>query len=69
MNNQMYGVLCESDGGLDAFGNPVGKQILMESTGDMSKSSAIDKASMLQASGRMGRVKIVRLEILDCEIV
>ncbi|MCP4985081.1 MAG: hypothetical protein GY928_03125 [Colwellia sp.] len=68
MDNQMYGVLCESDTGLDAFGNPKGKPILFESIGDMSKGQAIDHASKIQAHGKYGKVKIVRLEVLNVMI-
>lgn len=64
----MYGVLCESDRGIDAFGNPKGKPILFESIGDMGKGTAIDHASKLQSSGRYGKVKLVRIEVLDCII-
>jgi len=67
--NDLYGVLCESDMGLDAFGNPLGKQILMESTGSLTKNKAIDKASQLQSSGRYGRVKLVKIEIVEGVIV
>jgi len=64
----MYGVLCESDSGIDAFGNPKGRPILFENIGDMTKGAAIDQASKLQASGKYGKVKIVRLEVLDVMI-
>lgn len=64
----MYGVLCESEGGLDAFGNPIGKPILMECVGDgMSKHGAIARAQSLKASGTFGDVKVVRLEV--CEFI
>lgn len=65
MGNQMYGILCESDTGVDAFENPKGKPILFENIGDMDKGSAIDQASKIQAIGKYGKVKIVRLEICD----
>tara|TARA_R100000951_G_scaffold85972_2_gene73681 strand:- start:5361 stop:5570 length:210 start_codon:yes stop_codon:yes gene_type:complete len=65
MDNGMYGVLCESDCGIDAFGNPKGKPILFEAVGDMSKSTAIDQASKIQAHGNYGKVKIVRIEVCD----
>ena len=68
MDNQMYGVLCESDAGIDAFGNPKGKPILFENIGDMTKGAAIDQASKLQSNGKYGKVKIVRLEVLDVMI-
>lgn len=62
--NYMYGVMCESDSGLDAFGNPIGKPILFESVGEsMSKHKAISHAQMLKESGRYGDVKVVRLEV------
>lgn len=69
MNDEMYGVMVESDIGIDVFGNPKGKPMVFECCGDMSKSQAIDKASSLQISGRYGKVKIVRFEVLNCIIV
>ncbi len=69
MDNQMYGILCESDCGIDAFGNPKGKPILFENIGDMTKVQAIDQASKIQAHGKYGKVKIVKLEILNVIIV
>ena len=68
MDREIYGVLCESDVGLDAFGNALGEQILMESTGALSKSEAMDRASILQSTGRYGRVKLVRIVILNYTI-
>jgi len=65
----MYGILCESDCGIDAFGNPKGKPILFENIGDMTKVQAIDQASKIQAHGKYGKVKIVKLEILNVIIV
>jgi hypothetical protein len=66
--NYMYGVLCESESGLDAFGNPIGKPILMECVGDgMSKHGAIARAQSLKAIGTFGDVKVVRLEV--CEFI
>ena len=66
--NYMYGVMCESDLGLDAFGNPIGKPILMESVGEgLYKFQAIESAKQLKASGRYGSVKVVRLEV--CEYI
>tara|TARA_R110000851_G_scaffold104857_1_gene222803 strand:+ start:290 stop:496 length:207 start_codon:yes stop_codon:yes gene_type:complete len=64
----MYGVLCESDCGIDVFGNPKGRPILFENIGDMTKGQAIDQASKIQAHGKYGKVKIVKLEILDVMI-
>ncbi len=64
----MYGVLCESDMGLDAFGNPIGEPILLECVGEhLGKYKAIAKAQQLKASGQFGDVKVVRLEI--CEYI
>lgn len=66
--NYMYGVLCESESGLDAFGNPIGKPILLESVGEnMSKHRAIARAQELKSSGKFGDVKVVRLEV--CEYI
>lgn len=66
--NYMYGVLCESESGLDAFNNPIGKPILLESVGEsMSKHRAIARAQELKANGRFGDVKVVRLEV--CEYI
>ena len=65
MNNYMYAVLAESDCGVDAFGNPKGEPILFETIGDMTKEQAIDKASKMQSIGRYGRIKIVRVEVLN----
>jgi len=62
--NYMYGVMCESDSGLDAFGNPIGKPILFESIGEgMCQHNAISQAQMLKESGKYGDVKVVRLEV------
>lgn len=62
--NYMHGVLCESDLGLDAFGNPIGKPILMECVGEgLSKHEAIARAQELKAGGRFGDAKVVRLEV------
>ena len=62
--NYMYGVLCESEKGLDTFGNPIGKPILMESVGSgLSKYDAIARAKQLKSSGHFGDVKVVRLEV------
>ena len=64
--NYMYGILCESESGLDPFGNPIGKPILMESVGDgMCKHKTIARAQELKKSGRFGDVKVVRLEVCD----
>ena len=62
----LYGVLCESENGLDPFGNPMGRPILMESVGDMmTKSAAITRAENLMASGKYGCVKVVRLDVCN----
>lgn len=62
--NYMYGVLCESESGLDAFGNPIGKPILMEGVGEgLCQHKAIARAQQLKASGQYGDVKVVRLEL------
>ena len=59
----MFGVLCESDEGMDVFGNPKGKMILMESCGEMlDKHKAIARAQELKASGKFGDVKVVFLD-------
>lgn len=64
--NYMYGVICESDLGLDVFGNPIGKPILIESVGKgLNNLEAIKKATQLKASGRFGDVKVVRLEVCN----
>lgn len=64
----MYGVMCESDLGLDAFGNPIGKPILFENVGEgMCKHNAISQAQELKSRGRYGDVKVVRLEV--CEYI
>lgn len=62
----MYGVICESDLGLDVFGNPIGKPILMESVGEgLSNHDAIARAQQLKANGKFGDVKVVRLEVCN----
>ena len=62
--NYMYGVLCESDEGIDAFGNPIGKPILLEGTGSMlSRFEAEDIAKRQKEGGRFGDVKLVRLVV------
>lgn len=65
MDNQMYAVLVESDCGMDAFGNPKGKPMLFETIGNMDKCTAMDKASKIQAHGKYGKVKIVRIEVCN----
>lgn len=60
----MYGILCESEMGLDPFGNPIGKPILMEGVGkQLQQHQAIARAQELKRSGRFGDVKVVRLEV------
>lgn len=68
MFKEMYAVMVESDSGMDAFGNPKGRPMLFEAIGDMEKHTAIDQASKIQAHGKYGKVKIVRLEVLDLMI-
>jgi hypothetical protein len=64
--SDLYGVLCESENGLDPFGNPMGRPILMEGVGDMmTKSAAIIRAENLMTSGRYGSVKVVRLDVCN----
>ena len=64
--NDLYGVLCESENGLDAFSNPKGRQILMEGVGDMlDKQQAIIRAENLKDSGKYGDAKVVRLEVCN----
>ena len=65
MDNQMYAVLVESDSGIDAFGNPKGLPMLFETIGGMEKHKAMDQASKIQARGKYGKVKIVRIEVCD----
>jgi hypothetical protein len=66
MDNNMYVVIAESDSGLDCFGNPKGKPIIFEAIGEkMDKSSAIDFAKSVKASGNYGDVKVARLEICN----
>lgn len=66
--NYMYGVLCESELGLDAFGNPIGKPILIEGVGEgLSQHKAIARAQDFKRTGQFGDVKVVRLEI--CEYI
>jgi len=67
--NYMYAVICESDNGMDVFGNPIGKPILLESIGDdMSKSKAIERARKYNHSKMFGRAKVVRLEVCNYEV-
>jgi hypothetical protein len=68
MSHDMYVVIVESESGLDVFGNPKGKPMVFETIGDMDKNEAIDTASKLQASGRYGKVKIAKLDILNVMI-
>ena len=64
--NDLYGVLCESDCGIDPFGNPMGKPILFECIGEgMQKHAAIAQAERFKASGKFGDVKVVRLEVCN----
>ena len=61
----MYGVMVESDRGIDAFGNTKGQPMVFECIGDMDKGSAIDQASKIQAHGKYGKVKVVKFEVCD----
>lgn len=62
----MYAVLCESDEGLDAFGNPIGKPILLEAVGEqMQHSNALDRAQQMKESGQFGDVILVRIEVCE----
>ena len=66
MNNQSYAVLCESDLGLDEFGNPKGKPILLETIGkNLDREKAIQQAEILKAHGKYGDVKVVRLQVCN----
>lgn len=63
-NCKMFGILCESDIGLDAFGNPKGKPILMESVGDgLDYALTMDRAEAFRSAGKYGRVIVVELVI------
>ena len=65
-NRKMYGVLCESENGVDAFNNPKGKQILMESVGDMlNLHEATERAKEFHSSGRFGKAIVVELVIKE----
>ena len=65
----LYGVLCESDCGIDSLGNPTGKPMIFECTGEgMQKHKAIAKAESLKAAGKFGDVKVFRLEVCNCII-
>lgn len=67
--NYMYGVLCESESGLDAFGNPISRPILLECMGEqMNKSAAIDRAIKLNQSKQFGRALVVRFEVCNFEV-
>ena len=64
MNNKSYGVLCESELGVDEFRNPKGDRILMESVGrNLNLSEATERAKKVNSSGRYGKVAIVELII------
>lgn len=66
MNNKSYGVLCESENGLDEFNNPKGKRILMEGIGDnLDCFKAQEIANNLNKSKRFGRVILVELVPVD----
>ena len=62
MNNNSYGILCESESGLDEFGNAKGKRILMESIGEnLDIYRAQEQADTLRKSKRFGAVIVVEL--------
>lgn len=66
MKDGMYAVLCESEKGLDAFGNPKGDPILMESTGDgLDWYAANERALSIRSHGKYGRCYVVKLMIVD----
>lgn len=60
----MYGLLCESGLGFDAFGNPRGDIFLMESTGEgLDLHHATERAIFTSEHGRYGKVIVVELVI------
>lgn len=64
MSDKIYGVLLESDLGVDAFGNAKGKPILMESIGDMMNlHDATERAKSCRESGKYGKAIVVELVI------
>ena len=63
MSGKRYGVVCESETGVNIFGHPNGRPILMESVGDLSLTDAEDKAAQFNASGQFGRTVIVELVV------
>ena len=64
MSKKSFGVLCESESGVDEFGNATGDRILMESVGDMLElHDATERAKGLRESGRFGKVIVVSLAV------
>jgi len=59
-----YGILCESEEGVDIFKKPIGEMILLESVGEMlTREEAYKRARELAESERMGKVAVVRLVV------
>ena len=66
MKEGMYAVLCESELGLDAFGNPKGAPILMETSGEgLDYYAAMERAKSMRSHGKYGRCYVVQLTIVD----
>lgn len=64
MSDKMYGVLLESDTGIDVFGNAKGKPILMESVGDMMNlREATERAKSCHSHGKYGKAIVVELVV------
>lgn len=62
-HNKSFGILCESENGVDEFGNPAGDRILLESTGKMlNYEAAQDRCNELNENGRFGKCIIVELK-------
>ena len=59
-HNRMFAVLCESETGIDCFGNPTGKPILMEQVGSFTYLEAMAVAEKLK--GKFGRVMLVEIK-------
>ena len=63
MSDKIYGVLLESDRGMDAFGNPKGKPILMESVGDMMGLHEATERAKKSHNTQYGKAIVVELVI------
>lgn len=64
--SKSYGILCESDLGLDEFGNPIGDRFLMESVGEMLEiHEATSRAISIAEGGKFGRVLVVELNVVN----